>query len=147
MDTFANLNDYKEKLEQSDYIVLFFTATWCGPCKVMYPLIEKLSENMNTCKFYKIDVDEESTEEIVDLYGVKSMPTFYFIKNGEVKEKLIGANKDKFTELITLFMTDLIEEKVEEQQEAKEKINIEMDKVPEGFSCDGNINFSLVDNF
>jgi thioredoxin 1 len=136
METFKDLEEYKDKIDKMEYIVLFFTAAWCGPCKVMYPLIEKLSENMDNCKFYKIDVDEESTEEIVELYGVQSMPTFYFIKNGEVKEKLTGANKDKFTELITLFMTDLIEEKEEEK-----------DTLPEGFSCDGNINFSLVDNF
>jgi thioredoxin 1 len=142
METFKDLEEYKDKIDKMEYIVLFFTAAWCGPCKVMYPLIEKLSENMDNCKFYKIDVDEESTEEIVDLYGVQSMPTFYFIKNGEVKDKLIGANKDKFTEVFTLFMKDLIEEKEEEEEKVEET-----DKVPEGFSCDGNINFLLVDNF
>ena len=150
MDTFANLNDYKEKIEQSDYIVLFFTATWCGPCKVMYPLIEKLSESMNTCKFYKIDVDETDTEDIVDLYGVQSMPTFFFIKNGDVQEKLKGANKEKFTELITLFMKDQIEDKSEQEQEPEqepEQNKIPVNTVePVGF-FDDKLNFSLVDDF
>ena len=148
METFANLNDYREKIEKSDYIVLFFTASWCGPCKVMYPLIEKLSENISTCKFYKIDVDDSETEEIVDLYSVQSMPTFFFIKNGKVQEKLKGANKDKFTELITLFMknqiveNDEVDTEIVSEPEKKSENTIE----PFGF-FDDKLNFSLVDDF
>jgi len=146
MNTFRDLDDYNEQIVTSEYIVLFFTATWCGPCKVMYPLIEKLSESMNTCKFYKIDVDETDTEDIVDLYGVQSMPTFFFIKNGDVQEKLKGANKEKFTELITLFMKDQIEDKSEQEPESEQDTPPVNTVEPVGF-FDDKFNFSLVDDF
>ena len=142
MNTFRDLDDYNEQIVTSEYIVLFFTATWCGPCKVMYPLIEKLSESMVNCKFYKIDVDDVETDEIVDLYGVQSMPTFFFIKNGKVQEKLKGANKDKFIELFTLFMKDLTEPIEKNEHIETTSVNSE----PVGF-LDDKFNFSLVDDF
>ena len=78
-------------------IILDIYATWCGPCQQMNPIIEELeSEFGDTYKFAKLNVDEAREISIKD-YGVTSVPTFVFIKDGVVKGKETGyMSKDAF---------------------------------------------------
>lgn len=71
-------------------VVIDFSATWCGPCKMIAPLYEELSEDFSNAIFLKVDVDEN--HETAAKYGVKAMPTFLFIKRGEVVDAIQGAN-------------------------------------------------------
>ncbi|EDK47069.1 thioredoxin trx1 [Lodderomyces elongisporus] len=71
-------------------VVVDFFATWCGPCKMIAPLLEKFSTQYTEVKFLKVDVD--AVQELAQQYQVTSMPTLLFFKNGEVIEKVIGAN-------------------------------------------------------
>ena len=79
----------KEVTNASMPIVLDVYATWCGPCLQMMPIVEELSKELSkTHKFLKLNVDE--SRELAIKYGVTSIPTFVFIKNGAVVGKETG---------------------------------------------------------
>lgn len=63
-----------------------FSATWCGPCQMLAPILEEVSAAGHTV--YSVDVDEES--QLAMEYRVSSVPTMIFFKNGEKKEQLVG---------------------------------------------------------
>ncbi|OFI06849.1 thioredoxin-1 [Clostridium acetireducens DSM 10703] len=70
-------------------VVVDFWAAWCGPCKMLSPVIEELSEEMETkAKFIKVNVDENPT--VSRKYNIASIPTVMVFKDGEVKANLVG---------------------------------------------------------
>ncbi|SPO26463.1 probable TRX2 - thioredoxin II [Ustilago trichophora] len=73
-------------------IVIDFWATWCGPCRVIGPIFEKISDTPAGEKlgFYKVDVDVQ--EKIAQEVGIQAMPTFVFFHKGQAIEKVVGAN-------------------------------------------------------
>ncbi|XP_011861687.1 PREDICTED: thioredoxin-2-like [Vollenhovia emeryi] len=95
-----NSDDLKSKLKDAgnNLVVIDFFAEWCGPCKMIGPLIEELSKEMKDIVFLKVDVDE--CEDIAAEYEISSMPTFVFIKEGKVLETFSGANIDKLKNTI-----------------------------------------------
>jgi thioredoxin 1 len=100
-------------------IVVDFYATWCGPCKIMDPILKELSkEYAGKVDFYKIDVDENAVD---DALGVTAMPTYFFIKNSANLDVVKGAmSKEDMTSLIEKYMyynsSDIVE--VEASEEA-----------------------------
>lgn len=83
-------NHEKEVKNASKPIVLDIYATWCGPCQQMEPILQELAKEYgNDYIFAKLNVDEAREISIKD-YGVTSVPTFVFIKNGTVKGKETG---------------------------------------------------------
>ena len=79
----------KEVLESEIPVLVDFYADWCGPCKMMSPIIEEIAENLNgKVKIAKINVDEEA--DLAIEYEVSSIPTFLLIKNGQVVTNIIG---------------------------------------------------------
>jgi len=77
-------------LDASGTVLVDFFATWCGPCKMMAPVVEEVAaENAGSVSVYKIDVDENPT--IAQQYGVMSIPTFIAFKNGQPVAKTLGA--------------------------------------------------------
>ena len=80
--------------------IVDFYATWCGPCKMMAPVVAQLAEEYEgTVKVGKLDIDQNV--DIVAQYKIMSVPTFLVIKDGEVKAKLIGAvSKEELVEAI-----------------------------------------------
>jgi len=83
--------NFESEVLQSDIPVLIdFYADWCGPCKMMAPVIEELAgEYQGTVKIGKLNVDE--APGISSKYRVMSIPTLLFIKNGEVVDTVVGA--------------------------------------------------------
>eukprot|EP00903_Cladosiphon_okamuranus_P007672 g7439.t1 len=71
-------------------VVVDFTATWCSPCQKIAPEFEQLSQELTDVVFLKVDVDEN--EETAQKYEVFQMPTFLFMRKGEVVEQFSGAN-------------------------------------------------------
>lgn len=89
-----------EVLDSKDLVLVDFFATWCGPCKMMAPVIDQLAEEMNgKVKIFKIDVDE--ARDLAAKYRIMSVPTLMFFKNGEVVDQIMGAvPKDRLVDKI-----------------------------------------------
>lgn len=87
-------------LQSDKLVVLDFWAQWCGPCRQIAPIIDELAtEYEGRAVIGKVDVD--SATEITSRYFIRNIPTVLFIKNGEMVEKLVGAqSKTKFVEII-----------------------------------------------
>jgi thioredoxin 1 len=66
-----------------------FGAQWCGPCRTMEPIFERLSKKYSSISFRKVDVDKQP--ELASEYGVMSLPTFMFIQDGHPISSIIGA--------------------------------------------------------
>ena len=86
------------KSSKGKLVVIDFTASWCGPCKMIAPAYEELSGEYTDSVFCKIDVDE--VPEIAQRYEVMAMPTFLFLKNGEVVDRFSGASVEKLRDTI-----------------------------------------------
>ena len=82
-------NEYKNKL-----IISYFTAKWCGPCKEVSPLVQRIGEEKDSIVVIKVDVDE--SEEISIECEIECMPTFLFYKNSNIEpiQRFSGANID-----------------------------------------------------
>jgi len=78
--------------------VLYFTASWCGPCKMIAPHVQQLAERNPNVNFYKIDVDE--FEELTASAGINCMPTFLLFKNNAQVGILEGADQNALTDLV-----------------------------------------------
>lgn len=93
-------NFKKEVLENKKPVMVDFFASWCGPCKMMSPIVEELSKEMKSeIDIFKVNIEE--SEDLAGEYGVMSIPTFLFFKNGKVVEQAGGAmSKDALVKLI-----------------------------------------------
>ena len=78
--------------DETKLIVVDFTASWCGPCQMIKPHFEKMSEDYTDVVFIKVDVDENA--DTAEKAGISCMPTFHFYKGGAKVEEMQGANVD-----------------------------------------------------
>jgi thioredoxin 1 len=89
MNTITDHNFAAEVLESDRPVVVDFDAPWCGPCRVMTPILEELASEREDVRFVKLDVDSNQTT--VARYGVMSMPTFMVFDGGEPVLTLVGS--------------------------------------------------------
>ncbi|KAK7394537.1 hypothetical protein VNO78_15066 [Psophocarpus tetragonolobus] len=78
--------------DSSHLVVIDFSATWCGPCRFMEPVIKEMAGMFTNVEFVKIDVDELS--DVAQEFKVQAMPTFLFVKKGKEVDRLVGAKKE-----------------------------------------------------
>lgn len=89
MKTVSN-NSVLESVISEGNTCLKFSAEWCGPCRVLGENIESIESDYPNINFIEVDVDE-ADEELVSKYKIRNIPVLFFIKNGEVLSKEIGA--------------------------------------------------------
>ena len=88
----------KEVLNSTETVLVDFYADWCGPCKLIAPILEEIS-NEGHCKLCKINVDNEM--ELSMKYGISSIPTILVFKDGKIANKSIGyKTKEQILEII-----------------------------------------------
>lgn len=98
-------SNFEETVLKSDKPVMVdFWAVWCGPCRMVGPIVEELSNDYNGKALVgKVDVD--NNQAIAAKYGIRNIPTILFFKNGEVVDKSVGAvPKDKLAEKLNALM-------------------------------------------
>lgn len=83
-------DEFKSVIASSNLVVVDFFAVWCGPCKMIAPLLEKFSNDYSNVDFVKVDVD--ALPSVAQENEVSSMPTLLFFKNSELVGKVVGAN-------------------------------------------------------
>ena len=97
-----NAEEYAEIMNSSSPVVIDCHATWCGPCKVLSPILEELNDEIEGVEFVKLDVDQHP--QIAGQNQVMGVPTVVILKDGEVKDRFVGVQpkeviKEKITSL------------------------------------------------
>lgn len=87
---FTSDNFDSEVLQSDKPVLVDLWATWCAPCRMQGPIVEKLADELTDVKIGKLDVDENS--DIAEKYNVMSIPTLLVFKNGEVVQKAVGVH-------------------------------------------------------
>ncbi|BDA44390.1 Thioredoxin [Coccomyxa sp. Obi] len=90
--------DQKLKEAGSKPVIVDFTATWCGPCRIIAPVFEELSTKYPSVVFLKVDVDQN--EAVAGECGISAMPTFQVYKDGKKIQEMVGASKDNLEALV-----------------------------------------------
>ncbi len=85
----VNKNNFEEITNSGDIVLLDFYADWCGPCRMVSPIVDEIAEENPAYVVGKINVDDEP--ELAQSFGVMSIPTLVVIKNGEVVNQVTGA--------------------------------------------------------
>lgn len=94
-----NKDDFNKIIESNKEVVVDFFATWCGPCRMLGPVIEELSNELKDIEFLKVDVDE--FPEIAQSFAVMNIPTIIVFKDNKQVNKHIGfLNKNQLKDLL-----------------------------------------------
>lgn len=92
-------NFQKEVIESEKTVLLDFWASWCGPCRMVSPIVDEIAEEHPEIKVGKVNVDEQ--QELAAEFGVMSIPSLFVIKNGQVVNQSVGAKpKNQILEML-----------------------------------------------
>jgi len=84
-----NIEFKNQVLDSGDVVLVDFFAEWCGPCKILAPVLEELSSEMaGQAKIFKVDVDK--SPDLAQKYGISGVPTVMIFKNGASVDKMVG---------------------------------------------------------
>jgi thioredoxin 1 len=96
--------DFDALLQEETLLVIDCTATWCGPCKMVSPLMDRLAEEFaDRAQVFKLDLDANSS--VAKRFGIRSIPAVMFFKNGELMETIIGVKPyDEFSSALGKYL-------------------------------------------
>jgi len=87
-----NVEEFNEIINSNECVLVDFYATWCTPCKMVSPIIEKIAKEHNNVKTIKVDVD--NNEELAIKYNIMSIPTIVIFKNGNISKTFVGVTDE-----------------------------------------------------
>ncbi len=92
--------NFEAEVTASDKTVLIdFWASWCGPCRMLSPVVDEIAEERTDIKVCKVNVDDE--QELAGRFGVMSIPTLVVLSGGQIKDKSVGViPKEKILEML-----------------------------------------------
>ena len=89
----------EEVLQFSGKVLVDFWAAWCGPCKMLAPTVDELSEEVKDVKFCKVNIDEQP--QLAMRFGIMSIPTLMLSENGKIQNKLVGlSSKEEILDML-----------------------------------------------
>lgn len=86
--TITSANFENEVIKSTKPVLVDFWASWCGPCRMLSPIIDEIAEEQDAVKVCKVNVDEN--QDLASMFGVMSIPTLVYIKDGKIADKSIG---------------------------------------------------------
>lgn len=89
----GNAEIFEELISSDKITIVDFWASWCGPCRTQLPILEEFAKNNKDVQIVKINVDQNA--ELASEYGVKSIPTIIYFKNGVIEHKTVGIQQEK----------------------------------------------------
>jgi len=98
IDTILSLDHRNEIISKNEHVIIKYTASWCGPCKKIHPHFSKLAADHPNIVFATEDIELDLGEQFSD---ISALPTFHFIRNGELKFTVEGCDPDKLIETTT----------------------------------------------
>ena len=87
MVNIVNESEFNSEIKEGVVVVDFF-ATWCGPCKMLAPVLESLSTEMENVNFIKVDIDQSG--DLADKFQISSVPTMIIFKDGKKEDMMVG---------------------------------------------------------
>ncbi|KAF3324415.1 thioredoxin H1-like protein [Carex littledalei] len=98
------IDEYKQHMQQAKeakkLVVIDFTASWCGPCRIIAPVFAEFAKKYPHVVFLKVDVDQ--LEAVAKEWEIEAMPSFIFAKDGNKVDKFVGAKKEEVQKRIEL---------------------------------------------
>ncbi|GMM28538.1 hypothetical protein DAMA08_012540 [Martiniozyma asiatica (nom. inval.)] len=100
VNSLVSTNEFTKVVESGKPVFVDFFATWCGPCKMIAPVLDKFSNETDKVDFYKLDVDDENVRPVVMDLGITAMPTFIAFKDGKEFGRIVGADPRQVKALV-----------------------------------------------
>jgi thioredoxin 1 len=101
-------SELKEKLNNGEKVIVEFWAPWCGPCRMLKPIFEKVaSSNKTDVQMYTMNIDEGNNKDTAIQYGIRSIPAIKSFLNGNVTDTVVGVvNEERIKSLVNNLITE-----------------------------------------